>query len=575
VTSRPLASAASSTYRRTRRRALRSLRAGPARPTAALDDGPIAATRLILAAGALAVIRLVPSEPGRLVGLTYTLLGLYIAYAACVYAVLVVRPTLIHWLLDWCHWIDVAWYTALITLTSGTNSIFFFGFFFAILVASFRWGFASGMRVALASAILFTVFGCLTAPDPPEFEQRRFLIRPLYLLVLGYLVARWGGLEVMHRRRLEVLRELGAISSPRLGIDHVAGLVLHRIAGHFEAAEAAVLMEHASPPAMTLWRASAADPEGAASPREVPAAIARVLLAPPGGGIVAFHGEKLPREESERAAAVAEAFEAEAFAAVPLEWRGREIGRLYVLFRRPRTFARAEGEFLAEVAHHILPLLVHTQLLDQLAAEAARDERRRIALDLHDSVIQPYIGLGLGLTALRERLGPSEDAARQDVDRLLGMVDLGIDHLRGRVFTLRERDAPQTALGPAVQRFAARFAEITGIEVEVDAEPETRLPSRIVGEAFQMVAEGLSNVRRHTRALRAGLSVRREGDQVVLRIENEGTGERMAPFTPASISERATALGGRVRVDCRPDGGARVTVEIPVGAAAVPAGKAG
>lgn len=73
---------------------------------------------------------------------------------------------------------DVGWYTLLIALSSGTNSVFFFGFYFAILVASFRWGFAAGLRVTLASAALFTTVGFVTAPAAPVFQLHRFLPRP-------------------------------------------------------------------------------------------------------------------------------------------------------------------------------------------------------------------------------------------------------------------------------------------------------------------------------------------------------------------------------------------------------------
>jgi signal transduction histidine kinase len=479
------------------------------------------------------------------VALTYTLLALYTAYSAALYAAVLMRLPPAAALQDWAHWLDVAWYTGLITLTSGTNSIFFFGFFFAILVASFRWGFASGMRVAVASAVLFSLFGYLTAPEAPEFEQRRFLIRPLYLLVLGSLVARWGGLEVAQRRRLEFLRQLSALSNPRLGIDHVARVLVRQLMALFEADDALILMERRPSSAMMLWRATAAG--GEVVPRTVPAEISRVLFSP---------------EEVETVAAV---LEAEAFVTAPLSWHGRSVGVLYVTARRRRTFGPADGDFLLQIADHVLPLLMHMQLVEQLAGEAASEERRKIALDLHDSVIQPYVGLGLGLTALKEKLGSDEHAMRKDLDRLLEMVGLAVDQLRGRVLTLKESSDAILDLGPAVQRFAARFSDISGIDVQVDIPVTACIPSRMATDVFQMVAEGLSNVRRHTRAEKARLTLLCESEWLRLDIENDGWGEpSAAPFTPGSITERAATLGGRVRVERKPDGGARVAVQIPI-----------
>jgi signal transduction histidine kinase len=114
-------------------------------------------------------------------------------------------------------------------------------------------------------------------------------------------------------------------------------------------------------------------------------------------------------------------------------------------------------------------------------------------------------------------------------------------------------------------RLAARFADATGIAVHVDAPHELALDDRIAGEAFQMVAEGLSNVRRHTQAERVRVRCHRQNGHLCLSIDNEGAGEDgFRPFSPRTISERALGLGGRVRVEERTGGGASVVVEIPL-----------
>ena len=79
-----------------------------------------------------------------------------------------------------------------------------------------------------------------------------------------------------------------------------------------------------------------------------------------------------------------------------------------------------------------------------------------------------------------------------------------------------------------------------------------------------MVTEGLSNIRRHTHAMQASIELAQRNNYVVLMIEDQGaSGSAVAPFTPRSITERATTLGGRVRVDQHEHGSA-VIVEIPL-----------
>src|SRR5438132_8931786 len=117
----------------------------------------VCAARLILALSALVIIYIDPSEPDRLVGLTYTALILYTIYSAVIYVLSVSRSRALP--LGILHWFDLAWYVLLIAFSSGTNSIFFFLFFFAILVASFTRGFASGFGMTIVSVVVFTFVG--------------------------------------------------------------------------------------------------------------------------------------------------------------------------------------------------------------------------------------------------------------------------------------------------------------------------------------------------------------------------------------------------------------------------------
>src|SRR5947207_12356654 len=102
----------------------------------------------------------------------------------------------------------------------------------------------------------------------------------------------------------------------------------------------------------------------------------------------------------------------------------------------------------------------------------------------------------------------------------------------------------------AISRFAYKFEAATGIQVEVvDSTKANAFSDRLTAEVFQMTSEALSNVRRHTRARSAQVRLDVNDDILVLQVENE-TGEDVPhqSFVPASITERAEALGGRTDV---------------------------
>jgi hypothetical protein len=157
-----------------------------------IDERMIAAMRLMLALLALLSTYINPDvgETTHYVAATYAVLVLYLGYSLtlCILAVRRCPPISA----TAAYWADVGWYILLIGVSKGTNSVFFFFLFFAILVASFQWGFTSGLRVTVVASVLFTGVGFVMAPAEPEFELNSFLLRPTSLFVLGYMIACWG-----------------------------------------------------------------------------------------------------------------------------------------------------------------------------------------------------------------------------------------------------------------------------------------------------------------------------------------------------------------------------------------------
>src|SRR4030095_4996489 len=96
--------------------------------------------------------------------------------------------------------------------------------------------------------------------------------------------------------------------------------------------------------------------------------------------------------------------DAKSLVTVPLRHRNQTIGRLYLTAQRRRAFDITDVEFLIQVTDYLMPVIDSIRLVDRLAAEAAEEERKRIARDIHDSIIQPYIGLQMGLAGLRGKL---------------------------------------------------------------------------------------------------------------------------------------------------------------------------
>ena len=98
--------------------------------------------------------------------------------------------------------------------------------------------------------------------------------------------------------------------------------------------------------------------------------------------------------------------------------------------------------------------------------------------------------------------------------------------------------------------------------VQIKANEDLRLNDQLAAEMFQMVTEGLSNILRHTQATHALVTLARCKDHFTLRIANDGAAP--APFTPRSLTERASALGGNVHVERQDDDSTVVVIDVPL-----------
>ncbi len=534
----------------------------------------LAATlRLVVAATAFVIFAADPSEHPERRPFAHAVLALFAGYSAISYVLAVRRGRSIRTSL--VPWIDVAWVTLAVAVSQATSGIFNPLYLFPILCASFWYGFRRGLAVAVTSAAAFAIVGAATAPA--GVDLRLFLVRPLYLLVLGYLIAVWVGHEVRSRARLALLRDVSAFSTPSLGLAPAVGNLLEAVRAFFEADSCRLVVadEHRGERwTRAAFRGAGADGGPTILPREVadallpaPADAAFLIRARRRGDLTfQLHGAPGPREgDPAVASALLVALDAAAILSVSFRYHAGAPARLYVARSAPRGFDRSDAEFLRQLVDQMVPVLENLRLVDHLAVDAARDERRRIALDLHDSVIQPYLGLRLGLSAASTALaaGRVEEGAAH-IDRLVELADGEIETLRGYVRELRAECAAGAA-GPdaSIRRFCLRFSEATGIRVDV-ATAGDPLAAGLGADVIPLVAEALSNVRRHTRATRAEVRIEADAGRLNVTVVNDGTPAEPVAFFPRSLAERAASLGGSLSVHHPARGATAVRVEIPL-----------
>ena len=240
------------------------------------------------------------------------------------------------------------------------------------------------------------------------------------------------------------------------------------------------------------------------------------------------------------------AFEGKSCLTVPVYNRNQMLGRLYVVEGKS-SFDYAEIDFVLQVMKQVIPVWKYQNWLIDLRLKL--QTRRGNWTGHHDSVIQPYIGLQFGLAAVKQKLTSGNTDVMNEIKDLLELTEGEIQELRNYVGGLKRGESSQSAFLPAVRHFAAKFSDATGLTVEINSAENLQVYDRLAAELFQMIEEGLSNIRRHSRSNYAKVGISRKNGDLILQVRNQrGRGLEESSFAPRSIVERATALGGKTVV---------------------------
>ena len=144
-----------------------------------------------------------------------------------------------------------------------------------------------------------------------------------------------------------------------------------------------------------------------------------------------------------------------------------------------------------------------------------------------------------------------------------------LDSLRGILRRLRPAELDELGLEAAVRSLASRCAARTGLQCAVEVTGDLAgLGPSVDMAVYRVAQEALSNVERHACARQARLQLRRLGEVLELRIEDDGCG--FAPDRPSrglgllGASERAAQLGGELSTGPSPLGGAALCLWVPV-----------
>ncbi len=204
-----------------------------------------------------------------------------------------------------------------------------------------------------------------------------------------------------------------------------------------------------------------------------------------------------------------------------------------------------------------------------MAAEASDAERRRVARDLHDGVVQDLAGTSFALAGLaREAREPRLGA---ELERLASAVRGSLLGLRSLLVEIYPPQLDAEGLGAALQDLVAP-ARQAGIDVELQVEGAERLSDHTTALIWRTAQECVRNAVRHAEPsrLQVSVAVTERPPRASLSVADDGRGfdaDAVAShdrFGLRGLRDLAREAGGTLTVTSRPGGGTVVTLEVPV-----------
>ncbi len=217
----------------------------------------------------------------------------------------------------------------------------------------------------------------------------------------------------------------------------------------------------------------------------------------------------------------------------------------------------------------------HQDKLQSLASQMClveERERRRIAADLHDGIVQS-LGLScIKLGTLRQRIATEDYSI---VDEVRALIDQMIRDTRLLVYELSPPILYELGFEAAVEWLVERLEDQYGIACVLKIEgPSITMGNDIGILLFHAVRELLINVSKHAQAAQARLSLEKDSDQIRICVEDNGVGFDTSTvgshsyegkgFGLFSIGERLDLFGGTLEIESTPGQGTRVTLTTPL-----------
>jgi signal transduction histidine kinase len=205
----------------------------------------------------------------------------------------------------------------------------------------------------------------------------------------------------------------------------------------------------------------------------------------------------------------------------------------------------------------------------QLQELAVTEERTRLARELHDSLGHRLTVAVVQLEGAQRLIPTRPEQASEMIGTMREELKGALGELRMTVSAMRDSNGKNQPLELVLSTLTQSFQKNTGLVIHFTASELPELPESYRLAFYRAIQEGLTNIQRHADAQNAWINLEADHEQIILTMEDDGKGldqftEKGSGVGLVGLGERASQLGGEMRIIQRETGGTKLTFTIPV-----------
>ncbi|MBS4198795.1 sensor histidine kinase [Bacillus sp. FJAT-49732] len=205
---------------------------------------------------------------------------------------------------------------------------------------------------------------------------------------------------------------------------------------------------------------------------------------------------------------------------------------------------------------------------NQLKEEVLTKERNRLARELHDSVSQQLFAATMLMSAINQNPDPTSDTAVKQRKLVEGIINEAQTEMRALLLHLRPVQLEGKSLKSGIEELLSELTSKLPLEV-IWSIQDVKLDKGVEDHLFRIVQEAVSNTLRHAKASRLEVNLKQINQVVFLKVMDNGQGfdvenAKSGSYGLANIKERASEIGGSVKMISIIGKGSNIEVKVPI-----------